>query len=144
MVQWNIAVAIPVNVSSCYCTCGLVISLHQHYNTYSAWFIDIRIYQLVSSNQKLLKNSECKMNANQLNLSTRVFLHAFHLLLLFYWNVLLEIFCSYYNITNLQNPKPWMILDYYMSLWIICMWQSYSSDFVVMLFSLLIEHLVFK
>ena len=24
-----------------------VVSLHQHYNTYSAWFLDIRIYQLV-------------------------------------------------------------------------------------------------
>ena len=51
MIQWNIAVAIPVNVSLCllyiwynYIT---VVSLHQHYNTFSAWFLDIRIYQLI-------------------------------------------------------------------------------------------------
>ena len=51
VVQWNIAVAIPVNVSSCLLYMWpsdiTVVSLHQHYNTYSTWFLDIRIYQLV-------------------------------------------------------------------------------------------------
>ena len=27
-----------------------VVSLHEHYNTYSAWFLDIRIYRLVVLN----------------------------------------------------------------------------------------------
>ena len=52
MVQWNIAVAIPVNVSLCllymwhnYIT---VVLLHWYYDTHSASFLDIRIYQLVS------------------------------------------------------------------------------------------------
>ena len=51
MIQWNISVAIPVNLSSCllymWHSDNTVVSLHQHYNTYSVWFLDVRICQLV-------------------------------------------------------------------------------------------------
>ena len=53
MVQGNIAVAIPISVSLCLLYMWqndiAVVSLHWYYNTCSAWFLDIRVYQLVYS-----------------------------------------------------------------------------------------------
>ena len=44
-----------------------VVSLHQHYNTYSAWFLDIRIYQLVKLT--IFKSGACPSGFLKLSLS---------------------------------------------------------------------------